>query len=171
MLYEDYGIRLHFPKKEMDSSEVSVTMSLNTSGEEYSFPENSELVSEVYRISVSEELPSPVTVEIQHCCQLRDSSGASALSFVRSETKCGPPYQFEVIRGGQFTPNTFYGKIDLTHFSDIAIVRFFKRLLEISYVAIVYRKQISPTKYDCHIVVIKNLDRVITVSNNQILRI
>ena len=168
LLYEEYGIRLRFRKKEIDR-EVSVTVSLNISGDDYSLPENSELVSAVYRIYVSGELPSPVTVEIQHCCRLRDSNEASALSFVRSETERGPPYQFEVIGGSQFTPNDFYGKIDSTHFSDIAIVRFFKRLLKISYVAIVYRKQILPTKYVCHIVVIKNLVGHITVSNNQIL--
>ena len=169
LLYEDYGIQLYFPEKEMDR-EVSVTVTLETSGDDYSFPEDSELVSAVYGICVSEELPSPVTVKIQHCCRLWDSNGTSALSFVRFETKCGPPYQFRVIVGGQFKPNDFYGKIDLTHFSGIAIVRFFKRILRISesitYCTSVYRKQNYPTHYEYHIVITKDLAAHNTVSSS-----
>ena len=171
LLYEDYGIRLHFPEKEMDK-EVSVTVLLKTSGDDddYSFPENSKLVSAIYRICVSGELPSPVTVEIEHCFRVRDSNGTSALSFVRSETEHGPPYQFNIIEGGQFKPNNFYGTINLTHFSDIGvvIVDFFKLLLglSITYCASVYRKQILPTKYESHIVITKDLARYNTVSNS-----
>ena len=156
VLYEDYGIRLHFPEKEMDK-EVSVTVSLNTSGDDYSLPENSELVSAVYGICISGELPSPVTVNIQHCFPLRDSNTASVLSFVRFETKHGPPCQFTVIEGGRFKPDSFHGEIDLTRFSNIGIVRFFKRFRDITYCASVYRKQISPIKYESHIVITKDL--------------
>ena len=131
VLYEEYGIQLHFPKKYMDR-EISITVSLKTLDDDYSLPESSDLVSAVYGLCVSGELPTPVTVEIQHCVPIRDSTIASALSFVRSETKHGPPYKLKVIEGGQFKPDTFYGKIDLTHFSIIAIVRFFRCILGVS---------------------------------------
>ena len=178
LLYEDYGIRLHFHEIEMDK-EVSVTVSLNTSGDDYSLPENSEFVSAVYGICISGELPSPVTIEIQHCFPLRDSNAASLLSFVRFETKYGPPYQFTVIKGGRLKPDSFYGEIELTRFSYIAIIRFFggfstffwslfRGVSESSiYCASVYRKQISPTKYESHIVVTKDVAAHNTVSKSR----
>ena len=171
MLYEEYGIQLHFPKKYMDK-EISITVSLKTLDDEYSLPESSDLVSAVYGLCVSGELPSPVTVEIQHCVPIRDSNIASGLSFVRSETKHGPPYKFKVIEGGQFKPDTFYGKIDLTHFSIIAIVRFFRCILGVSdssiYCTSVYKRQSSrtraPTTYEVHVMVTKDLAAHLTVN-------
>ena len=150
LLFENYGIELHFPKNKMDRK-VSVMVALKTLDDEYSLPENSEIVSAIYRICVNGELPIPVSVKIQHCVSLRHNN---ALSFVRSETKHGPTCQFTVIEGGRFKPDSFYGEIDLTCFSDIGIIRFFGGLFvffwslfqgvsESSiYCTSVYRKQI-----------------------------
>ena len=170
---EDYGISIHFPKQDM-VREVRVTvMSLNISCDDCSLPDDAELVSSVYRIKVSEELPSPVLVEIQHCVQLSDSDEASTLSFVHSNSDQDPPYQFRILEGGQFSANSRYGRIKLSHFSDVTVVGFFKRLLSrapsLVYSANVFSKQNNPRRYDVHVVVTKDLPNIITVSCSQLL--
>jgi hypothetical protein len=158
---EDYGINLHFPEHDM-AKEVRVTvMSLNISCDDCSLPDGAELVSSVYRIKVSEQLPSPVLVEIQHCVQLSDSDEASTLRFVHSNSDQDPLYQFKTLEGGEFSAHTRYGKINLSHFSDNAIVCFFKRLLSrLVYSAHVFSK-ITSMQYDVRVVVTKDLANII----------
>ena len=161
-----YGINLHFPKCDM-AREIQVTViPLNVSCDDCSLPDDAELVSAVYRIEASEQLPSPVVVEIQHCIQLSNKDDTSALSFVRSNSDCDPPYQFKTLQGGQFSVNTRYGGIKLSHFSDIAIVGFFKRLLSRFLVCStnVFSKLNGPSRYDVHVVVTRHMARIITVS-------
>ena len=165
---KEHGIHMHFPQQDMER-EVNVTvMSLKISSDECSLPNNAELVSGVYRICVSETLPSPVTIEMQHCVQLSNGDAASTMSFVLSDSEQDPPYQFKVLEGGQFTPNTRYGRIEISHFSNIAIVRFFRRLLrhtpsDLVYCTNVFRRLSVPGKYEVHIVVTKDLADHITV--------
>ena len=165
---EDYGINIHFPEQDM-TREIRVTvMSLNISSDDVSLPDDAELVSSVYRIKVSEKLPSPVLVEIQHCVQLSDDEQASTLSFVHSNSDQDPLYQFRTLEGGQFSANSRYGKIKLSHFSDVGIGGFFKRLLSRAPSTVcstnVFSKQINPSRYDVHVVVTKDLPNIITVS-------
>ena len=168
MQCHEYGINLHFPKCDM-TREIRVTVRpLNVSSDDCSLPNDAELVSAAYRIEASEQLPSPVVVEIQHCIQLSDKDDTSVLSFVRSNSDCDPPYQFKTLQGGQFSVNTRYGGIKLLHFSDIAIVCFFKRLLSYTRSLVcsanVFSRMNSPSRYDVHVVVTKHLANVITVS-------
>ena len=165
---EDYGINLHFPEHHM-AKEVRVTvMSLNISCDDCSLPDGAELVSSVYRIEVSEQLPSPVVVEIQHCVRLSDSDEASRLSFVHSNSDRDPLYQFKTLEGGRFSAHTRYGKIELTHFSYIGIVDFLWSLFNLApsfvYSTNVFSKQTNPSRYDVHVVVTRNLANIITVS-------
>jgi hypothetical protein len=141
-------------------------MALNIDFDDCLLPDDAEFVSSVYRIKVSGKLQSPVLVEIQHCIQLADSDEASTLSFVQSKCEQALLYQFKTLEGGQFSANTRYGKIKLSHFSDVGIVCFFKRLLSptLACSTNIFSKQIGPRKYDVHVVVTKDLANIITVS-------
>ena len=170
--YRGYGIYMHFPKQDMER-EVNVTvMSLKISSDDCSLPDNAEIVSGVYRICVSETLPSPVTVEIKHCVQLLDSDAASTMSFVHSNSEQDPPYQFKVLEGGQFPPNTCYGKIKLSHFSDIGIVEFLKHPLRHTcfYSTNVFKRESVPGEYEVHIVVTEDKPDHNTVGITSLLR-
>ena len=163
---EEQGIFIHFPEEKETKEEITTTLtSLNVSSDECVLPDDAELVSAVYQIHVSEALPSPVDVEIQHCVHLSNPDEAFSMSFVSSNAEQDPPYQFTVIDGGQFEPNTRYGKIKLSNFSKFALVRFLKRLLPpVICVTNVYWRQSGPGKYEVHIVVTKDLKHTITVS-------
>ena len=166
---EEHGIvmhfpEIHFPENETKKEIATTVTSLNISSDDCVLPDGSELVSAVYQIHVGEALPSPVDVAIQHCVHLSNPDEALAMSFVRSNSEQGPPYQFTVIDGGQFEPLTRYGKIELSTFSNVALV-LLKRLLTlpIVYATKLYWRQTSPGKYKVHVVVTKDLNNTIIV--------
>ena len=123
---EKHGLNLHFPDLEQ---QLKVTVvSLEVSSDDCELYDNAELVSAVYNISASGTLPCPVTVEMQHCVKLRNTEDANTLYFVRASSNSGPPYHFEIVKGGQFTPHERYGKTQVSQFSVYAIIRFFRYL-------------------------------------------
>ena len=163
---EEQGIFIHFPENETKKEIITTVTSLNVSSDECVLPDDAELVSAVYQIHVSEALSSPVDVVIQHCVRISNPDEAVSMSFVRSNSEQGSPYQFTVIDGGQFEPNTRNGKIELSNFSYIAIVRFLKRLLTPAVICAsnLFWRRTGPGKYEVHIVVTKDLIHTITVS-------
>ena len=165
---EEHGIFMHFPEHEMKKEITTTVTSLRSSTEDYVLPDDAELVSGVYQIHASEALQSTVDVEIQHCVCVLHPDEAFSMSFVHSNSNQGPPYQFTLINGGELKPNTRYGKIKLSSFSKFALVRFLKHLLRPPPPVIcaihVFSRQISPGKYEVHVVVTKDLKDTITVS-------
>ena len=86
-------------------------------GGEFEFPKGSELVSAVYAISISQPLLKPLTVNIQHCVALETPEQCDSLQFMKAPLNNGiPPYQFEVLPGGHFTPGNQYGSVSCTEF-------------------------------------------------------
>ncbi len=120
-----YGIRVRIPKgavvPNLPPTELQITASLTG---QYAFPEGYELVSGVYCISFPLEFAQPATLDIQHCLALTRSCQCSSLSFVVAEcSERQPPYKFELVEGGTFTPRSPYGSLKTTHFSLWAILR------------------------------------------------
>ena len=126
---EKYGIKMHFP---CHTSSPSVSSQLSIRGtvsvlsmdyDDYVLPEGSELVSTVYNISAEQLFPEPVTVKIQHCVPLRSDDDVSQLEmgFIIADEQHGPPYKFRDLDGGEFKRGSSYGKIQCSHFSNIAI--------------------------------------------------
>ena len=161
---EGHVIFMHFPENEAKKEIATTVSSLNISSEDCMLPEGAELVSAVYQIRVGEALPSPVDVEIQHCVCLSNHDEALSMRFVRSNSEQGAPYHFTVVDGGQFEPNTRYGKIKLSGFINIASV-FFKRLFtpRVICASNLFWRQTSPGEYKVHVVVTKDLSDTITV--------
>ena len=85
-------------------------------------PRNSEVASQVYFINSSKPLKSTATIRIYH--QAREVD-IDQLSFLTS-TDEQPPYDFTIMKGGQFT--SAYGEITVERFSFFTIIRIFKQL-------------------------------------------
>ena len=111
------GISLHFPAAECPTP-VKVSVKVVTG--EYTVPPECEgmpLVSSMFKITASDELPAPITVQMKHCAVPEKEN-----SLVHVVAHGGPPYQFQPLHGGIFPPGKSYGEIQLTKFSVKGII-------------------------------------------------
>ena len=91
---------------------------------QFFFPDGSQLVSCVYWLSCSQKFLKSVTLDIEHCASVHDSSQSSSLRFVVA--KCSQaelPYQFKELKRGTFSPQSSYGSMQVSQFSLFGIVR------------------------------------------------
>ncbi|XP_019860328.1 PREDICTED: uncharacterized protein LOC109588620, partial [Amphimedon queenslandica] len=123
--WEEYGLRITVPEGAVSPSEINeVSITALVSGE-FILPEDSELVSVVYIITVSKPLLKPVLLEIQHCVSIETPSHASYLSFVTSPSnQC--PFDFQPVNKGSFPVGSRYGSLLISEFSSWAIVQTIK---------------------------------------------
>ena len=120
--WEEYGLRITIPQEAVplyDTVEVAITALV---GGEFILPEDTELVSAVYAISVSKPLLKPVQLEIQHCVSIEKSAHSNYLSFATAPSD-HPPYQFQPVKGGMFAIGNQYGNIYLSGFSIWSIIK------------------------------------------------
>lgn len=116
--WKNYGIRVHCPKGAVSKdTEMAITAII---GSNFKVPKDTELVSAVYGISVSNPLLKPLVLELQHCVDLRFSCQAGCLRFVRAPLEY--PYQFSLVEGGFFEVGSRYGTIARDQFCCIGIV-------------------------------------------------
>ena len=115
--WEEYGLRITIPHEAVplyDTIEVAITALV---GGEFILPEDTELVSAVYAISVSKPLLKPVQLEIQHCVSIEKPADSNYLSFATApsdEASC----EFQPVKGaGEFSIGSRYGSISITEFS------------------------------------------------------
>ena len=114
--WEEYGLRIAIPQgavQQSDTVEVAITALV---GGEFILPEDTELVSAVYAISVSKPLLKPVQLEIQHCVSIEKPAHSNYLSFATAPSD-RPPYHFQPVEGGIFSIGNRYGSISLSGFS------------------------------------------------------
>ena len=116
--WDKYGFRLHCPEGAVSKdTTVAVTALLS---DRFEVPKGTVLVSAVYIIKVSKPLSKRVTIELQHCVDLRNTGQTGHLKFVRTPLKS--PYQFSIIDGGVFCIGNRYGSIERDDFCAIGIV-------------------------------------------------
>ena len=116
--WEKYGFRLHCPKGAV-SKDTEVAVTALVSGN-FKVPKGTVLVSAVYAISVSKPLLKSLTIELQHCVDLRNTGQTSCLKFVRGPLKS--PYQLSPVEGGVFRIRNRYGSIERDEFCAVGIV-------------------------------------------------
>ena len=121
--WEEYGFKLHVPRKSTANFKVRV-VKLKT----YELPEGTELLSPFYWVTSEGDTAGPVGVEIQHCCGRIAKESLSGMGFAMHKVfndKSGPSRSFEEVRG-QLSNSDGYAvmKVD---FSD-RIVALFRRL-------------------------------------------
>ena len=91
-------------------------------GGDFIFPDDTELVSAVYAISISKSLLKPVKVEIQHCVSIEGVAHTKCLSFASAPSD-QLPYNFQLVDGGTFSIGDRYGSIFLSKFSLWSIIK------------------------------------------------
>ena len=91
-------------------------------GGDFIFPDDTELVSAVYAISISKSLLKPVKVEIQHCVSIEGVAHTKCLSFASAPSD-QLPYNFQLVDGGTFSIGDCYGSIFLSKFSLWSIIK------------------------------------------------
>ena len=123
--WEEYGLRISVPQGTLSVKETCVISVRSLVGGQFTFPKGTQLVSVIYTVSISKPLLKPVKLEIQHCAHLVTQGHTSYLSFVIASSKQPVlPYQFQLLKGGQFYPGNRYGSISLSHFCLLGIIRF-----------------------------------------------
>ena len=123
--WEQYGLRITVPQGALSPTDICEVSMAALVGGQFQLPEESELISAVYNISVSKPLLKSIKLEIQHCAHLVTRDHTSYLSFVTASIQQSPilPYKFQLQEVGQFCPSDRYGSINLTHFCLKAIVK------------------------------------------------
>ena len=116
--WNEAGISLSFPeakcKKDIKLSIKVVHDDLVLSSKHQGMA----LVSAMYKITASDELPKPATVKIQHCAIVDQED---SLMFLVAHGK--PPYRFEPLPGGSFPLKESYGEIKVNEFSFFIILQ------------------------------------------------
>ena len=118
--WKGYGLKLHVPEGSLpvDMRECRINIRASLSGQ-FQFPEDSDLLSPVFWLSVPCEFTKPVTLEVQHCALREDDATFSFVSARCSQKEL--PYNFRRVDGGVFTTHSSYGSIQLSHFSGFGI--------------------------------------------------
>ena len=116
--WEKYGFILHCPKGAV-SKDTEIAVTALVSGN-FNVPKGTVLVSAVYAISVSKPLLQSLSIQLQHCVDLRNTGQTGRLKFVQGPLKS--PYQLSPVEGGVFRIRNRYGSIKRDQFSFYGII-------------------------------------------------
>ena len=166
MEWKGYGIKLHIPEGALppEHTECRVDIKAGLAGQ-FTLPDDSELISCAYWFSCPHKFLKPLTLEIQHCASLQDSSYSSSPQFVIA--KCSQaelPYRFRTQMSGTFSPQSSFGSIQVSQLSDsifgITIDRMFRRC----YCGHLYYTKKESNKWNVDFVITWNLPAYLKVS-------
>ena len=124
MNWEKYGLRIGVQEASLSSTDTVEAAVVALVGGQFQFPPNTVLVSAVYAVSLSKPLLKWLILEIQHCVDL---TGRPALSrhlkfAIAPVSTPSLPYQFSIVEGGEFKPDSWYGSIQRKEFCLVSIV-------------------------------------------------
>ena len=124
MNWEKYGLRIGAQEASLSSTDTVEAAVVALVGGQFQFPPNTVLVSAVYAVSLSKPLLKRLILEIQHCVDL---TGRPALSrhlkfAIAPVSTPSLPYQFSIVEGGEFKPDSWYGSIQRKEFCLVSIV-------------------------------------------------
>ena len=154
--WQRYGLKLHIPEGAVPT-ECRIDIKAGLSGQ-FSFPEDSQLVSCVYWISCSQKFLKSVTLDIEHCAAVQDSSQSSSLRFVAA--KCSQaelPYQFKELKQATFSPQSSFDSVQVSQFSFFGIIAYKMCWWLRRYCAIFYYKEKSVNEWWLYFFITWNL--------------
>lgn len=122
--WEDYGLRITVPQGTLSPTETCGIAVTALVGGQFLLPEGTQLISAIYAISTHDKaLLKPLTLELEHCVNLKSQAQANCLKFVRASLSAETlPYQFTQVAGGEFSVGSRYGSITKDHFCWMGIV-------------------------------------------------
>ena len=124
MNWEKYGLRIGVQESSLSSTDTVEAAVAALVGGQFQFPPNTVLVSAVYAVSLSKPLLKRLILEIQHCVDLTGQPALSRyLKFAIAPVSTPSlPYQFSIVEGGEFKPDSWYGSIQRKEFCLVSIV-------------------------------------------------
>ena len=124
MNWEKFGVRIGVQEGSLLSSETVEAAVVALVGGQFEFPPNTVLVSAVYAVSLSKPLLKRLKLEIQHCVDLTGRPDlAQYLKFAIAPVSTPSlPYQFKLVKGGEFSSNSGYGSIQRNKFCLVCIL-------------------------------------------------
>ena len=124
MNWEKYGLRIGVQEASLSSTDTVEAAVVALVGGQFEFPPNTVLVSAVYAVSLSKPLLKRLKLEIQHCVDLTGRPDISRyLKFAIAPVSTPSlPYQFSIVEGGEFKPDSWYGSIQRKEFCLVSIV-------------------------------------------------
>ena len=122
--WEKYGLRIGVQEDTLSPSDTVEVAVVALVGGQFRFPPNTVLVSAVYAVSLSKPLLKRLILEIQHCVDL---TGRPALSrylkfAIAPVSTPSLPYQFSIVEGGEFKPDSWYGSIQRKEFCLVCVL-------------------------------------------------
>lgn len=134
IIWEEAGISLFFPAA---GYKTRIKFSIKLVSDDYILPpqEHMELVSAIYKIAVSDILPKPVRILMEHCAVVEEED---ILQFMVAHGE--PPYQFKPLAGGRFQQGEVYGEIELVKFCKLSITRMLRRHSKTEFAVHIYCK-------------------------------
>ena len=157
--WKGYGLKLHIPEgaipQKWEGCKIDIKAGL--AGQFEFTDDKSQLVSCIYWLSCPQKFLEPVTLEIQHCGLIEDSS---TLHFVVA--KCSQPqlpYKFKALDKGTFSPHSSYGSLQVSQFSFFGIRGRCRR-----YYSAVYYINKGPNRWYVDFVMTCNLEVHLEVS-------
>ena len=163
-----YGFRLRVPPGALPENISECIISIQVrSASQYEFPDDSDLVSVVYKILSPVKFRKPVVLEIQHCALIKTAEQIPFLTFVRAEENI-----FQPIAGGKFSITSSYATISVENFSSFAVIlqnilsfiTFGYYTPQVDYRLIVYVTPTAQRKWEVFCIIAKNLNAILTVS-------
>ena len=164
IVWDEYDFKMEIPRNalsDVDDGELNITISVIKSGH-VQFPSRTKPVSAVYGIQ-SISFSEPVTVELEHCCEINAFTSGSLVFGVVNEIY-GAPYKFEKLEGGIF-PEGHHGRITTAIAGSSLLVILLKQqentempaLGYLAYFLYEHQKSISRRVWEIQIAVVQNI--------------
>ena len=117
--WKNHGLKIHVPPGTLPDSEDTCDIVVATSfSGSFILPKDHTLISAIYYIQPTMKLTKPVTLEIEHCCSIETENDTKSIVpiFAQSSSR-KPPYVFQPLNDGVFTPGSFWGSFNVSMFS------------------------------------------------------
>ena len=117
--WKNHGLKVHVPPGTLPDSEDTCDIDVATSfSGSFILPKDHTLISAIYYIRPAKKLTKLVTLEIEHCCSIRNENDAKSIVPIHAQCSSrNPPYVFQPLDSCTITPGSFYGSFDVSTFS------------------------------------------------------
>ena len=164
-MWDEYDFRMEIPRaalSDVGDGEFNITISVIKSGH-VQFPSRTKPVSAVYGIRTV-SFSEPVTIELEHCCEINTFTSGSLVFGVANEIYSAP-YKFEKLEGGIF-PEGHHGRITTAIAGSSLFVILLKQQANtempakgyLAYFLYEHQKSINRKVWEIHIAVVQNTE-------------
>ena len=117
--WKNHGLKVHIPPGTLPDSEDTCDIDVATSfSGSFILPKDHTLISAIYYIRPAKKLTKLVTLEIEHCCSIKNENDAKSIVPIHAQCSSkNPPYVFQPLDSCTVTPGSFYGSFEVSTFS------------------------------------------------------